>query len=151
MIYTRTVVNSIFANYPFISAVIAMLLAQVLKLFYYLYKEKKINFRYLVLSGGMPSSHSALVAALATAVGLQEGFGTSLFAVAVCFALIVLYDAAGVRRAAGKQAKVLNVIISDLMDAKKFDGEKLKEFIGHTPMEVVAGVAFGMVIAFLLY
>lgn len=151
MIYTRALVNSIFANYPFISAILGLLTAQALKLFYYLYKEKKINFRYLAQSGGMPSSHSAMVAGLAMAVGLQEGFGTSLFAIAVVFASIVLYDASGVRRAAGKQAKVLNVIISDFIDTKQFHGEKLKELLGHTPMEVLAGVALGILIAFLLY
>jgi acid phosphatase family membrane protein YuiD len=151
MIYTRALVNSIFANYPFMCAMVAMLLAQGLKLFYYIYKEKRINFRYLVQAGGMPSSHSAMVAALAMAIGLQEGFGTSVFAVAICFAMIVLYDAAGVRRAAGKQAKVLNVIISDFVDNKKLRGEKLKELIGHTPMEVVAGVVLGILIAFLMY
>ena len=99
----------------------------------------------------MPSSHSAMVAALSMAIGLQDGFGTSLFAIAVAFTMIVLYDAAGVRRAAGKQAKVLNVIISDFVDSKKFQGEKLKELLGHTPMEVVAGLGLGILIAFLLY
>ncbi|MBU0581265.1 MAG: divergent PAP2 family protein [Candidatus Margulisbacteria bacterium] len=144
-------VNSVFSNYPLISALIAMLIAQVSKFFYYFIKDKRMDFRYLVLAGGMPSSHSAMAIALSTAVGLQEGWGSSVFAVSVIFASIVLYDAAGVRRAAGKQAKVLNVIMSDLFDYGKFHGEKLKELIGHTPLEVVAGFILGIIVAILLY
>ncbi|MFC1517049.1 divergent PAP2 family protein [Candidatus Margulisiibacteriota bacterium] len=151
MVYTKAMFDSVFSNYPLISALVAMLLAQILKLFYYLRKEKKINFRYLVQAGGMPSSHSAMVISLATAIGLQEGWGSSFFAIAVIFASIVLYDAAGVRRAAGKQAKILNVIMTDLFDYGKFHGEKLKEFLGHTPMEVIAGIVLGMIVAFVLY
>lgn len=151
MVYTKGLIDSVFSNYPLMCALVAMLIAQVIKFLYYLRKEKRMNFRYLVIAGGMPSSHSAMVIALATAVGLQEGWGSSLFAIAVIFASIVLYDAAGVRRAAGKQAKVLNVIMSDLFDYGKFHGEKLIEFLGHTPLEVIAGIVLGIIVALLLY
>lgn len=151
MIYTKGLINSVFANYPLVSAVCALLLAQFLKIFYYYHIEKKIDFRHLAQAAGMPSSHSAMVLAMATAVGLQEGWGSPIFAVAVIFASIVLYDAAGVRRAAGKQAKVLNIIMTDLFDSGKLPGEKLKELLGHTPLEVVAGGVLGMITAILLY
>ena len=151
MVYTKAMINSVFDSYPLISALVAMLIAQILKFFYYLYKEKRINFRYLVQAGGMPSSHAAMVIALSVAVGLQEGWGSAAFAMAVIFASVVVYDAAGVRRAAGKQARVLNVIISDIFDRGTFRGEKLMEFIGHTPIEVIAGILLGIAVAFFLY
>lgn len=151
MIYTKVMIDSVFSNYPLVCALAAMLIAQIIKLLYYLRKEKRINFRYLVQAGGMPSSHAAMVMALSMAIGLQEGWGSAIFAASVIFASVVVYDAAGVRRAAGKQATILNIIISDLFDHGRFSGEKLKEFIGHTPVEVIAGIALGIVVALLMY
>lgn len=110
--------------------------------------NKKVNFRRLVGSGGMPSSHSAVVTCLATTVGLIEGFSSSQFALAVGFALVVMYDAAGVRRAAGRQARILNQLISS---NKKFNNnEKLKELLGHTPVEVAVGAVVGVLWALLM-
>lgn len=94
----------------------------------------------------MPSSHSAFVTSLATGVGLVEGFDSTLFALAAVFALIVMYDAAGVRRAAGKQARVLNAIIEDL-NRRELHPERLRELLGHTPVEVVAGARLGVLVA----
>ncbi len=94
----------------------------------------------------MPSSHSALVTALTTGVGLRDGFDSSLFALAVVFALVVMYDAAGVRRAAGKQARVLNAIIEDL-NRRQLHPERLRELLGHTPFEVLVGALLGIIIA----
>ena len=94
----------------------------------------------------MPSSHSAFVTSLATGVGLTEGFDSTLFALAAVFALIVMYDAAGVRRAAGKQARVLNAIIEDL-NRRELHPERLRELLGHTPVEVLAGALLGILIA----
>lgn len=94
----------------------------------------------------MPSSHSAFVTSLGTAIGLTEGFHSTLFALSAAFALIVMYDASGVRRAAGKQAKVLNTIIEDLR-MRELHPERLRELLGHTPFEVLIGAILGIVIA----
>lgn len=110
-------------------------------------QEKQFNFRRLVETGGMPSSHTTFVSALAAGIGLVEGWETTLFALASVFALVVMYDAAGVRRAAGKQARILNIIIEDI-NKKDFHPERLKELLGHTPVEVLIGALFGIVFAF---
>lgn len=128
----------------------AMLVAQLLKLIFEYRKNKKLNFRILTQSGGMPSSHTAMVSALATAVGLYDGFTSVSYAIAVIFALIVMYDSAGVRQAAGKQARILNQIMNDLGE-KKLKGDKLRELIGHTPLEVIAGGFLGIIYAFIGY
>ena len=113
-------------------------------------KEERLNFKILVSSGGMPSSHSAMVTSLTTAIGLQEGWTSSLFCVSCVFTLVVLYDAAGVRRAAGKQARILNQIVDDLFKGEYRPG-KLTELLGHTPLEVIVGFFLGIGIAFSLY
>lgn len=122
---------------------IAWAIAQVSKTIIFGIKEQKINFKRLVETGGMPSSHTAFVTSLATGVGLTEGFNSTLFALATAFALVVMYDAAGVRRAAGKQATILNIIIRDL-NKKDFHIERLRELLGHTPFEVLVGAALGI-------
>ena len=108
---------------------------------------KKLDIRRFVGSGGMPSSHSALVVSMAVGIGLAEGYGSPLFALALAVAMVVMYDAAGVRRAAGKQAAVLNEIVADLQAHRAVPQEKLKELLGHTPVEVIAGAILGIVIA----
>lgn len=121
--------------------------AQFLKFIFTLIGKRKLDFRRLLGSGGMPSSHSASVMALAVAVGLREGFATSIFAIAMCLALIVMTDAAGVRRAAGKQAAMLNRMADELRQGQGVTYEELKELIGHTPFEVFAGAILGASIA----
>lgn len=133
-----------------LTTVIAWFTAQILKVIFVLVKDKKIDVGRFVGSGGMPSSHSAFVVSLAVSVGLVEGFTSSIFAVSVVVALVVMYDAAGVRRAAGQQAKTLNMIIEkwgkeDFSETEK----KLKELLGHTPIEVFAGAVLGALIAFI--
>ncbi len=135
-------------NQVLITAIIAWAIAQLTKTIVTGIEEKRINFRRLVETGGMPSSHSTFVSALATGVGVIDGWDTTIFALAVVFALVVMYDAAGVRRAAGKQARVLNIIISDI-NRKDFNPERLKELLGHTPIEVFIGSLFGII--FTLY
>ncbi|MFM7909339.1 MAG: divergent PAP2 family protein, partial [Microcystis sp.] len=104
-----------------------------------------------VSSGGMPSAHSALVGALATGVGLQMGWSSAEFAIAALFAVIVMYDAAGVRQAAGKQARILNQIIDEMFqEGKEFNEERLKELIGHTPFQVLVGLSLGIGIAMVM-
>nr|VDD63722.1 unnamed protein product [Brassica oleracea] len=135
---------SIFTNYPLISAVLAFTIAQLIKFFTTWYKEKRWDLKRLVGSGGMPSSHSATVTALAMAVGLQEGFGGSHFAIAFILTSIVMYDATGVRLHAGRQAEVLNQIVYELpAEHPLAESLPLRELLGHTPPQVVAGGVLG--------
>lgn len=113
-------------------------------------QNRKLSVQVLVTTGGMPSSHSALVTALATGVGQTVGWSSSEFAVATVFAIIVMYDAAGVRQAAGKQARILNQMIDELFNEHpEFNQDRLKELLGHTPFEVIAGSALGITISWL--
>lgn len=109
-------------------------------------KTRRFNLSYLVSTGRMPSAHSALVSALATSLGMTEGFDSPLFALAVCFAAITLFDAAGVRYAASQQARLLNQITEELFTEHTFNVPKLKEFLGHTRKEVLAGMATGIAV-----
>ena len=121
-------------------AVITCLIAQASKLVIDLAKNRKFNVRVLVTTGGMPSAHSALVTSLATGVGQTAGWASPEFAIATIFAAIVMYDAAGVRQAAGKQARILNQMIDELFSKDhEFNEDKLKELLGHTPFQVIIG------------
>ncbi|VVB06538.1 unnamed protein product [Arabis nemorensis] len=140
-------VATLSANPTFVSAVFAWLFAQSSKMVINFFIEKKWDFRLLYASGGMPSSHSALCMALTTSVALCHGVADSLFPVCLGFSLIVMYDAIGVRRHAGMQAEVLNLIIRDLFEGHPISQRKLKELLGHTPSQVLAGALVGIVIA----
>jgi hypothetical protein len=107
------------------------------------------NFRRFVETGGMPSAHSAAVSALTTAVGLKEGFNTTIFGVTLYFSLIVMYDAAGLRQAAGRQAVILNRLIDEHFEHAEADTHRLMELLGHTPFEVLVGALLGVVSALL--
>ncbi len=135
------------------ASIFACFVAQVLKVLVVLAKDKKMNFRYLVTSGGMPSSHSALVVCLATSTGFVDGWNSTLFAITVVLAMVVMYDAAGVRQAAGKQARVLNKIMDDWerQQSLSISEERLKELLGHTPRQVVMGAILGAFIAGALF
>ncbi len=132
---------------------VALVVAQFLKVIISLFIEKKINFRKFLDTGSMPSSHTASVCSLATAIGLQEGVQSVFFAISLVFAIVIMYDATGVRRAAGKQAEVLNKIIENIHKKEGYSiiEENLKELLGHTPLEVLGGAVLGFFIAFLLY
>lgn len=134
-------------NKVLLACFIAWFIAQMLKIMLTFRSSRKIDLTRFVGSGGMPSSHTALVMTLSTSIGKLYGWDSPIFAVALCFALVVMYDAAGVRRAAGNQAKILNMIIEDIAHNKPLANEKLKELIGHTPKEVVAGALLGILIA----
>lgn len=123
--------------------VLAWVSVQFIKFITDVIKNKKVNIKILVASGGMPSSHSSVVTSLMTLIGLNEGFNSVLFAIAFVFGLIVMYDAAGVRRAAGKQAGILNQLIYS-NQVKINTNEKLKELIGHTPKQVFVGALWGI-------
>ncbi len=135
-------------NQVLIVSLIACFTAQGLKAIAELIRNGKINLRAMISTGGMPSAHSALVGALATGVGLQRGWSSNEFAIACLFAVIVMYDAAGVRQAAGKQARILNQMIDELFqDGHTLNEERLKELLGHTPIQVFVGLALGITIA----
>lgn len=138
-------------NYIFWTSATAWIIAQMLKVVFGVMREKRFNFRWFVGSGGMPSSHAAGVSALATSIGVTYGFDSAPFAIVLTFTLTVLFDAQGVRLAAGKQANILNKMLDDIYWKKKLDEEKLREFLGHTPIEVWAGTALGIIISLLLY
>ncbi len=133
-----------------VTCILAWFIAQLLKVIHTVIKYKKVDFRRFIGSGGMPSSHSSFVTSLATSVGILEGFAGPDFAIAVVFAIVVMYDAAGVRRAAGQQARILNKIVEEWerADFAKTD-KRLKELLGHTPKEVFAGALLGILIALL--
>lgn len=134
-------------NSPFATALIGWFIAQLIKVVLVLITNKKLDMSRFIGSGGMPSSHTALVCSLTTAIGYDEGFSSSIFALSAVFSLVVMYDAAGVRRAAGQQAKILNLIIEDWGKKPYAEtGKKLKELLGHTPKEVFAGAILGIAI-----
>lgn len=141
---------TIFDNHILVVALLACLFAQVLKVVFELVRHGKANLKVLTETGGMPSSHSALVAALATGVGQTRGWSSAEFAIAFVVAVIVMYDAAGVRQAAGKQARLLNQIIDELFSEKpEFNEDRLKELLGHTPVQVIAGSVLGVVVSWI--
>ena len=119
--------GKIMNNKVLLACFIAWLIAQVLKIALTFYSSKKIDLTRFVGSGGMPSSHTSFVMALSTSIGRLNGWDSPMFAIAICFAFVVMYDAAGVRRAAGNQAKILNIIIEDLAHNKPLENEKLKD------------------------
>ena len=138
-------------NQIFLITVLAWLITQSIKVTLGVIREKRFNFRWFTGTGGMPSSHAAGVAALATSVGLDYGFNSGLFAVTAIFALIIMFDAQGVRRDTGKQAELLNKIMDDIYFRGKIESEKLKELIGHTPIQVLMGALMGLFLAMYLY
>lgn len=142
--------EGIINNEVFCVSIISWFVAQVLKVILTLLTQRRLDMYRFVGSGGMPSSHSSFVMALSTAVGITSGWDSVIYAMSLVFALIVMYDAAGVRRAVGKQAKLLNEIMSDKHKFKLLENKKLKELVGHTPKEVLAGAVLGIVMANLL-
>lgn len=133
-----------FANSSIWCAFIAWFLAQLLKFFFHFMHTRQIDFRTLVSTGGMPSSHSSMVSGLATSIGLREGLSSPVFAVAVAFAGVVMFDAQSVRRAAGTQARLLNQLVDELFKEHHLSEQKLAELLGHTPLEVFFGMAMGI-------
>ncbi|XVF80239.1 hypothetical protein PTKIN_Ptkin15bG0055100 [Pterospermum kingtungense] len=140
-------VATLAANPTFVSGLLAWFIAQSMKMFLNFFIERKWDFRILFASGGMPSSHSALCTALTTSVAICHGIADSLFPVCLGFSLIVMYDAIGVRRHAGMQAAVLNMIVEDLFQGHPISQRKLKELLGHTPSQVLAGAMLGIFVA----
>lgn len=143
----KEVVLEILKNKALEVGVVSWFAAQFLKIVIAFIMTRKVNLKWFISSGGMPSSHSAFASGLSTAVGLIDGFSSTNFAISLTFTLIVMYDAAGVRREAGKQAQTLNEIIEMYLSPHYKPQYKLKELIGHKPTEVFAGAIVGILIA----
>jgi uncharacterized protein len=144
------IINDIISNKVIFAGILGWAVAQILKVVTNSIKMKELDFSRIVGSGGMPSSHSGFVMAVATKTGMVTCFDSPIFALAIAFGVVVMYDAAGVRRAAGNQARVINLIINDLSHKKGLQQDRLKELIGHTPFEVIAGALLGIFIGLIV-
>jgi acid phosphatase family membrane protein YuiD len=133
-----------------LAPVVAWGIAQAAKLTLSLVRQRRLNLRVLAETGGMPSSHSAIVAGLTTAVGKYAHVYSAEFAIALIFTFVVMYDAAGLRRAAGRQAEVLNRLVEDLVHMRGVQEARLRELLGHTPTEVLVGALIGLVVGLIL-
>lgn len=143
--------NNFLGNMAFLSAFSGWLIAQALKFLFHYINTRRVDFYVFVSTGGMPSSHSAMVSALATSIGISSGFGSPLFALALGFASVVMFDAQSFRRAAGQQARLLNQIVEELFKEHHLSERKLAELLGHTRYEVFFGMLLGILIAILLH
>ena len=130
-------------------ALLAWTIAQVTKVILTSLRQRRLNLRVLAEMGGMPSSHAAIVMGLTAAVGRLNGVTSATFAIALIFAIVVMYDAQGVRRAAGRQAAVLNRLVDDLVSMRGIQEDRLRELLGHTPVEVLVGAALGVAVGLL--
>ena len=139
------------SNFTLITMVASWFLAQFIKIIIYRFQEGKWNLYHFFEAGGMPSAHSASVTALTLGVGLTIGWQSPLFTACLVFASIVMYDATGVRRAAGKQAEILNKVVDDIYSTGKVKVGKLKELLGHDPVEVIAGASLAVVVTLIVY
>jgi acid phosphatase family membrane protein YuiD len=135
--------DGLLGNQVLAACVLAWAIAQLSKPVIHYSHSRRVNLRYLFTAGGMPSSHSAVVVALATRIGLDTGLSSVPFALAAVFAAVVMYDAAGVRRAVSLQARVLNRMLTEMIEAQQFNERRLRELIGHTPFEVFVGALLG--------
>ncbi len=147
----KSVLMQFFGNKVVCATFFGWFTAQTIKVLIGGVAERRFNFKWFVGTGGMPSSHASGVTALATSVGLYEGVGTALFAVTLMFTVVVIFDAQGVRRATGQQAEILNKIMDDIYWGKRIQEDRLKELVGHTPIQVIAGIVVGLVVSFALY
>ena len=139
--------SGLLENHVLISTVIAWALAQIVKPPLYYFLNRKWSWGPLFSPGGMPSSHSALMVSVTVASGLHEGFDTPIFALACAITMVVLYDAAGVRRQAGIHAQKINVVINELLQGHPISEKQLREVLGHTPLEVAGGVIWGIIVS----
>lgn len=146
---TKDIFIQLSRNKIFMTTLSAWIVAQSIKVIIGVIRQKKFDFRWLIGTGGMPSSHAAGASCLAAAIGLEYGFDGVYFALAASFAIVVMFDAQGVRRAAGRQARILNKITEDIYWRGRIDDSRLRELVGHTPIEVIVGCILGIIIALL--
>lgn len=145
-------ISRVFSNNILNVALLSWMIAQILKFFINLITLKRVDLERFIGSGGMPSSHSATVTSLTMSIGLNEGISSPFFAIALILTLIVTYDASGVRRAAGEHAKMINRIVEELEENNmEVADEHLKELLGHSKIEVLAGAVLGIIIAVLYW
>lgn len=142
--------TEIISNQILITAIVGWFAAQIIKIIVDIFRYRKLDWRLLFATGGMPSSHSALVVSMTTATGLSQGFDSAVFAVATVFAFVVMYDAQGIRRQAGIHAYILNIIIKTIENPKINAEKALKELLGHTPFQVLGGAILGIIVALLM-
>ena len=134
-----------FANRMILAALLGMMSAQLLKVFFVWISDRVLDWSLLTTSGGMPSSHTAAVVALAVSIGRLYSWNSAAFSISLVNAVIVMYDSAGVRRSAGDQARILNIMITQFPDLQELQREQIREILGHTPIEVLAGAALGLI------
>jgi uncharacterized protein len=139
--------SQLLSNYALIAGLVAWAIAQIVKVPLEFLRTRHWNWALLLRAGGMPSSHSALVVGISYATGLFGGFDKPVFAISVALAMVVVYDATGIRRQAGKHAELINAMINDLTSGHPLKEEQLREVLGHTPLEALAGVILGMLTA----
>ena len=142
--------SQILHNQILLTAIVSWALAQLIKIGIELIRTHRINWQLVFATGGMPSSPSSLVVALATATGLRQGFESPLFAIATVLAFVVLYDAQGIRRQAGNQARIINRMLQNVENAGIKVDKNLKELLGHTPIQVVGGTILGIIVALIM-
>jgi uncharacterized protein len=133
-----------------LAPVVAWAIAQAAKVILTSMRQRRLNLRVLAETGGMPSSHAAIVMGMSTAIGKYAGVSSAAFAIALIFSFVVMYDAAGLRRAAGRQAEVLNRLVEDLVHMRGMQEQRLRELLGHTPVEVVVGALLGVGVGLIL-
>jgi acid phosphatase family membrane protein YuiD len=143
----KEVFESMWHNHVLMVTLLAWAFAQTIKVSLGVLRTKRFDFRWFIGTGGMPSAHAAGSSALAVVIGLDYGFGSVLFALAAVFAVVTMFDAQGVRRSSGKQASILNKILDDIYWKGKIEEDRLKELIGHTPIEVFMGSVIGILLA----
>ncbi len=134
-------------NHLFLVTITAWCFAQILKVIFGVIRTRKFDFRWFIGTGGMPSAHAAGASALAITAGFDYGFNSGIFALAIVFAMVTMFDAQGVRRSTGSQARILNRVMEDIYWKGKIQEARLKELIGHTPIEVIMGSIIGILIA----
>ncbi|HBU08515.1 MAG TPA: acid phosphatase [Candidatus Omnitrophica bacterium] len=147
----ETFINFFMKNHILSVTIAAWIFTQAIKVTLGVIREKKFNFSWLIGTGGMPSSHSAGATALALSSGLELGFSSPVFALAFVFAIVTMFDAQGVRRSSGEQAKLLNKILEDIYFQGKIKKGKVRELLGHTPIQVLTGSVIGALITIALY
>ncbi|HEY4913539.1 MAG TPA: divergent PAP2 family protein [Candidatus Dormibacteraeota bacterium] len=133
-----------------LAPLVAWAIAQAAKVILTSWRQRRLNLRVLAETGGMPSSHAAIVMGMTSAVGKYAGVSSAAFAIALIFSFVVMYDAAGLRRAAGRQAAILNRLVEDLVHMRGMQEQKLRELLGHTPVEVVVGAVLGISVGLIL-
>lgn len=145
------IINEILSNHILITGAVGWALAQILKTIIHAITYHGIDLKRLLGDGGMPSAHSTTVTAIAVSAGIECGFDSAYFAIACILAFIVMHDATGVRRETGKQAKIINEILDEIYKGQLTPEETLKEFVGHTPFQVLMGFLFGIAVAVIFH